>query len=150
MASATCACPPALRFTVLGSPILSIVPSTLSSFVIPVLSWFILVISQIFHVQIISVLISNFVCINNVHTSFFMCNTSRYHVIRHTPVSIDSDKAGVIAKEFFQFNYSTFNIENTTLQNGTWLVKGNVTTFGKQSSRILTIDSKTGSIISCE
>ena len=71
-------------------------------------------------------------------------------MIRHTPEGIDSDKAVVIAKEFFQFNYSTFNIENIVLQNGTWLVKGNVTTFGKQSSRILAIDSKTGRIISCE
>jgi len=71
-------------------------------------------------------------------------------VIRYTPEPIDSDKAVVIAREFFQFNYSTFNIENTTLQNGTWLVKGHVITFGKQSSKILAIDSKTGRILSCE
>ncbi|TLX80396.1 MAG: hypothetical protein E6L00_07660 [Thaumarchaeota archaeon] len=71
-------------------------------------------------------------------------------MIRHTPEGIDSDKAVVIAIEFFQFNYSTFNIESTTLQNNTWFVKGTVTLFGKQSSRILTIDSKTGKIVDVE
>jgi len=65
-------------------------------------------------------------------------------------MSIDSDMAVVIAREFFKQGFHPFEIVNTVLQNDTWLVRGNVTIFGKQSSRILTIDSKTGSIISCE
>jgi len=65
-------------------------------------------------------------------------------------VGIDSDKAVVIAREFFKQGFTPFEIVNTVLQNGTWLVKGNVTTFGKQLSKILAIDSKTGRILSCE
>ena len=64
--------------------------------------------------------------------------------------SIDSDKAVVIAREFFKHGFAPFDIVNTVHQNGTWLVKGNVITFGKQSSKILAIDSKTGKIISCD
>ena len=65
-------------------------------------------------------------------------------------MGIDSDKAVVIAREFFKQGFAPFELVNTVLQNGTWLVKGNVTSFGKQSSRILTIDSETGRIITCE
>jgi len=64
--------------------------------------------------------------------------------------SIDADKAVVIAREFFKHGFAPFNIENTVLENGTWLVKGTVTLFGIPSSKILAIDSKTGRIISCE
>jgi len=65
-------------------------------------------------------------------------------------VGIDSDKAVVIAREFFKQSFAPFEIVNTVLQNGTWFVKGTVTSFGKQSSRILTIDAKTGKIVDVE
>ena len=65
-------------------------------------------------------------------------------------MGIDSDKAVVIAREFFKQGFAPFEIVNTVHQNGTWLVKGHVTSFGKQSSRILTIDSKTGKIVDVE
>jgi len=71
-------------------------------------------------------------------------------VIRHTPVGIDSDKAVVIAREFFKQGFTPFEIVNTVLQNGTWLVKGHVISFGLQSDRILAIDSKTGKIVDVE
>jgi hypothetical protein len=64
--------------------------------------------------------------------------------------NIDSDIAVAIAREFFKQNFAHFDIAETVLQNGTWLVKGRVTSFGIQSNRLLTIDSKTGGIVSCE
>ena len=64
--------------------------------------------------------------------------------------SIDADKAVVIAREFFKHGFAPFNIENTVLENGTWLVKGHVISFGLQSDRILIIDSKTGKIVNCQ
>jgi hypothetical protein len=63
---------------------------------------------------------------------------------------IDSDKAVLIAREFFKQSFSPFEIVDSVLQDSTWLVKGRVTTFGVQSDRILAINSKTGSIIKCE
>jgi hypothetical protein len=55
-----------------------------------------------------------------------------------------------MATKFFQYNYSDCNIVNTALQNNTWYVKANVTLFGKQSSKMLVIDAKTGRIVSCK
>jgi len=55
-----------------------------------------------------------------------------------------------ITKKFFQYNYSACRIESTTLQNNTWSVQVSVTLFAQHSSKILTIDSKTGRIISCK
>jgi hypothetical protein len=55
-----------------------------------------------------------------------------------------------IARKSFQYNYSSYFIENTTLQNNTWIVKGTVTLFTKQSSKTLVIDAKTGKIITCK
>ncbi len=63
---------------------------------------------------------------------------------------IDSDKINHIVTQFFQQNYSSFNIVSTTLENDAWYVKGFVTLFGQQLSRILTIDCKTGKILKCE
>jgi len=64
--------------------------------------------------------------------------------------SIDADKAVVIAREFFKHGFAPFDIVNTVHQNGTWLVKGRVISFGLQSDRILAIDSKTGKIVDVE
>ena len=64
--------------------------------------------------------------------------------------SISADKAMDIAKEFFKHGFTPFEIKNTVLQNGTWRVKGLVHIYGIQSERILTIDSKTGNIVSCK
>jgi len=64
--------------------------------------------------------------------------------------SIDADKAVVIAREFFKHSFAPFDIVNTDLQDDIWFVKGHVLLFGVTSNRILTINSKTGRIISCE
>jgi len=63
---------------------------------------------------------------------------------------IDSDKAGIIAREFFMKNYTSFIIINIILKHDIWFVKGFVTSFGKQSIRVIAIESKTGRIISSE
>jgi len=62
----------------------------------------------------------------------------------------DAGKVENIAKEFFEYNYSACRIESAILQNNTWSVKVTVTLFGQHSSKTLTIDSKTGNIISCK
>jgi hypothetical protein len=65
-------------------------------------------------------------------------------------VDISSDKAVDIAREFFKHGFAPFEILDTILQNGTWLVKGRVSVYGVFSNRILAIDSKTGNIVSCQ
>ena len=62
----------------------------------------------------------------------------------------DADRIEDIARKFFQQNYSACSIESTAFQNNTWYVKVAVTLFGQNYSRTLTIDPKTGRIISCE
>jgi len=64
--------------------------------------------------------------------------------------NISANKAINIAVEFFKHSFAPFDIEDTVLQNDTWLVKGHVNIYGMKSDRILTIDSKTGNIVSCE
>ena len=67
-----------------------------------------------------------------------------------TLVEIDADKVDDIARKFFQLNYTMVDIVNKTLREDVWFVKVFVTSFGKQSNRMLSIESKTGRIISCE
>lgn len=65
-------------------------------------------------------------------------------------LGIDADNVADIAKRFFLQNYTYVDIVNKTLQDDIWIVKVFVTSFGQQSSRMLSIDSETGKIISCE
>jgi len=65
-------------------------------------------------------------------------------------VEIDADKVDDIARQFFQLNYTMVDIVNKTLRDDIWFVKALVTSFGKESSRMLSIESETGRIISCE
>ena len=67
-----------------------------------------------------------------------------------TLVEIDADKVDDIALKFFKQSYSSVDIMNKTLRDDIWFVKVFVSSFGKQSNRILSIESKTGKIISCE
>ena len=67
-----------------------------------------------------------------------------------TLVEIDADKVDDIARKFFQLNYTMVDIVNKTLREDVWFVKVFVSSFGKQSNRMLSIESKTGRIISCE
>ena len=64
--------------------------------------------------------------------------------------AIDADKVDDIALKFFKQSYSSVDIMNKTLKNDVWTVKVFVSSFNVQSSRILSIESKTGRIISCE
>ena len=63
---------------------------------------------------------------------------------------IDADEAVVIARKFFAQSFDGFELGNIFLQGGDWFVKGRVISFGLQSDRILTINSKTGKIINCQ
>lgn len=63
---------------------------------------------------------------------------------------INADKAVNIAREFFKHGFAPFEIVDTILQNGNWLVKGRVSVYGVHSNRIVVIDSKTGNIVSCQ
>jgi hypothetical protein len=63
---------------------------------------------------------------------------------------IESSEIENIAKQFFQQNYFSFDIVSTTRKKNIWSVKGFVTQFGQQLSRIITIDSETGKIIDIE
>ncbi|HEV2193224.1 MAG TPA: hypothetical protein VGR54_06370 [Nitrosopumilaceae archaeon] len=65
-------------------------------------------------------------------------------------IDIDADKATVIARKFFAQSFDNFELGNVFLQGDDWVVKGLVTLFGLTSNRILTVDSKTGNIVSCE
>jgi len=65
-------------------------------------------------------------------------------------VEIDADKVDDIARQFFQLNYTMVDIVNKALRDDIWFVKVLVTSFGKESSRMLSIESETGRIISCE
>ena len=64
--------------------------------------------------------------------------------------AIDADKVDDIALKFFKQSYSSVDIMNKTLRDDIWFVKVFVSSFGKQSNRMLSIGSKTGKIISCE
>jgi hypothetical protein len=64
--------------------------------------------------------------------------------------SIDADKAGDIATKFFKQSYSSVDVMEKTLKNDVWTVKVFVSSFNQQSSRTLSIESRTGRIISCE
>jgi len=61
-----------------------------------------------------------------------------------------ADRVKEIARIHFKNNFVPFTINSTILENQTWLVKGFVTLFGKESGRTLRIDSKTGNIIKVE
>jgi len=63
---------------------------------------------------------------------------------------IDADRAVVIARKFFAQSFDIFELSDVFLQDTNWSVKGFVTLFGVKSNRIVTINSKTGKIISCE
>jgi len=63
---------------------------------------------------------------------------------------IDADEVNVITEKFFRQNYSSVDIVNKILKNDIWIVKVFVSSFGQQSNRILSIESRTGRIISCE
>ena len=65
-------------------------------------------------------------------------------------MEIDADKVDDIARQFFQLNYTMVDIVNKALRDDIWFVKVLVTSFGKESSRMLSIESETGRIISCE
>ena len=60
------------------------------------------------------------------------------------------DKVDDIALKFFKQSYSSVDIMNKTLREDIWFMKVFVSSFGKQSNRMLSIGSKTGKIISCE
>ena len=64
--------------------------------------------------------------------------------------SVDADKVDDIAIKFFKQNHSSVAVMNKALKNDVWTVKVFVSSFNVQSSRILSIESKTGRIISCE
>ncbi|HYL67341.1 MAG TPA: hypothetical protein VEU72_09375 [Nitrosopumilaceae archaeon] len=64
--------------------------------------------------------------------------------------SIDADKVSDIATKFFRQSYSSIEIMDKTLKNEIWVVKVFVSSFNQQSHRTLSIESKTGRIISCE
>ena len=61
-----------------------------------------------------------------------------------------ADRVEEIARIHFKSNFLPFNIRSTILENQTWLVKGVVLLYGKESGRTLRIDSKTGNIIKVE
>ena len=65
-------------------------------------------------------------------------------------MEIDANKIDDIARKFFLPNYTMVDIVNKTLRDEIWFVKVFVTSFGKQSNRMLSIESKTGRIVSCE
>jgi hypothetical protein len=65
-------------------------------------------------------------------------------------LGIEDGNVDDIAKRFFLQNYTYVDIVNKTLQDDIWIVKVLVTSFGQQSNRILSIESETGKIISCE
>jgi len=58
-----------------------------------------------------------------------------------------TDRVKEIATTHFKNNFLPFTIRSAILENQTWLVKGVITSYGKESGRILRIDSKTGNII---
>jgi len=61
-----------------------------------------------------------------------------------------ADRVKEIATTHFKVNFLPFIIKSTILEDQTWLVKGVVTSYGKESGRTLRIDSKTGNIIKVE
>ena len=63
---------------------------------------------------------------------------------------IDADKVDDIALNFFKQSHSSVDIINKTFRDDIWFVKVFVSSFGRQSNRMLSIGSKTGKIISCE
>ena len=63
---------------------------------------------------------------------------------------IDTFEVDNITRKFFLVNYGSVEIVNKILRDDIWVVKVLVTSFGKESSRTLSIESKTGRIINCE
>ena len=63
---------------------------------------------------------------------------------------IDANVVDNIAKNFFQQSCSRINVTNKSLLEGVWFVKVLVISFGKESSKTLAIESKTGRVISVE
>ena len=61
-----------------------------------------------------------------------------------------TDRVKEIATTHFKNNFLPFIIKSTILENQTWLVKGVITSYGKESGRTLRIDSKTGNVIKVE
>ena len=68
----------------------------------------------------------------------------------NTLKDIDTDQVEKITSKFFEQSYTYFNIVSKILRDNIWTVKVAVNSFGKQSSRVLSIDCETGRIISCE
>jgi hypothetical protein len=64
--------------------------------------------------------------------------------------NIDDSKVDEIATKFFQQNYSSIDIQDKILKNDIWIVKALVSSFGQQSIRTLSIETKYGRIIGCE
>jgi len=63
---------------------------------------------------------------------------------------IDANVVDNIAKNFFQQSCSRINVTDKSLQEGVWFVTVLVSSFGKESSKTLVIESKTGRVISAE
>jgi hypothetical protein len=63
--------------------------------------------------------------------------------------AIEADKVEKIANKFFEQNYCYFNIVSKILRDDIWIVEVVLTSFGQQSSRSLSIESKTDRIVSC-
>ncbi len=61
-----------------------------------------------------------------------------------------TDRVKEIATTHFKTHFLPFIIKSTILEDQTWLVKGVVTSYGKESGRTLRIDSKTGNVIKVE
>jgi len=65
-------------------------------------------------------------------------------------LSVGADEAVGITRKFFQLNYSSVDITDKVLREDIWFVKASLSLFGQHSSRTLSIESRTGRIISCE
>jgi hypothetical protein len=63
---------------------------------------------------------------------------------------IDSNEVEVITRNFFAVNFTSVEILDKTLQDEIWFVKVLLTSFGAKSDKTLSIESKTGRVISCE
>ena len=65
-------------------------------------------------------------------------------------LGIDAGNVDDLAKRFFLQNYTYVDIVSKILRNDIWYIEVSLTSFGQKSTRTLSIDSKTGKIISCE
>ena len=64
--------------------------------------------------------------------------------------NLDSIKAREIAMRFLQQNHSVHRVENAILEDGSWQVKADVTSFGIRHIKRVKIDDASGRIISIE